>query len=181
MTEKSVQERFAPDNICFGCGPANPKGCASKFPPRGGTAGRVEARTASSGLPGVAQRGDHRRSHGLPLQLGGGAAPHGEAGPRGHLPSTVTAQYAIKLRKPTPSDRMLTLRARVVSSEGNRAEVEASVEADGEVCATCRGTFVSVQARPSRLPSLVALAESLSPALVDSLAEKAGATAGRGS
>ena len=26
MNEQSVQERYAPENICFGCGPANPKG-----------------------------------------------------------------------------------------------------------------------------------------------------------
>jgi hypothetical protein len=26
MNSKSVQERYAPENICFGCGPANPKG-----------------------------------------------------------------------------------------------------------------------------------------------------------
>ena len=37
------------------------------------------------------------------------------------------------------------LRARVVESEGDRAVVEASLEAGGKVTATCRGTFVAVK------------------------------------
>ena len=39
----------------------------------------------------------------------------------------------------------LHLRAHVVESTEDRAVVEATVEADGKVTATCRGTFVAVK------------------------------------
>ena len=59
-------------------------------------------------------------------------------------PFTVTADYAVTLRKPTPSGGSLHLRARVVESSDTRAVVDATLEADGVVRATCRGTFVAV-------------------------------------
>jgi hypothetical protein len=39
----------------------------------------------------------------------------------------------------------LHLRAHVVESSDDRAVIEATVEANGKVTATCRGTFVAVQ------------------------------------
>jgi acyl-coenzyme A thioesterase PaaI-like protein len=58
---------------------------------------------------------------------------------------TVTAEYSVRLRRPTPSDRPVRLRARIVESKADRAIVEATLESDGAVCATCRGTFVAVK------------------------------------
>ena len=60
-------------------------------------------------------------------------------------PVTVTAEFAVKLRRPTPSGGALRLRARVTESTDDRAVVESSLEAGGQVCATCRGTFVAVK------------------------------------
>ena len=60
-------------------------------------------------------------------------------------PCTVTAEFHVKLRKPTPSDRPVTLRARVVESSADRATIEATLESDGSVTATCRGLFVAVK------------------------------------
>ena len=60
-------------------------------------------------------------------------------------PFTVTADYAVKLRRPTPSGGPLRLRARVVESTDDRAVVEATLEADGAERASCRGTFVAVK------------------------------------
>lgn len=60
-------------------------------------------------------------------------------------PSTITAEYAVKLLRPTPSERTLRLSARVVESTDDRVSVEATLSADGRTCATCRGTFVAVQ------------------------------------
>ena len=62
----------------------------------------------------------------------------------GVLPATVTAEFHVKLLRVTPSGGPLTLRARVVESNGSRATVEASVEAGGQTTATCRGVFVAV-------------------------------------
>ena len=60
-------------------------------------------------------------------------------------PVCVTADYAVKLRRPTPTTGPLRLRAKVVESTADRAVVEASLEAAGAVCATLRGTFVAVR------------------------------------
>jgi acyl-coenzyme A thioesterase PaaI-like protein len=62
-----------------------------------------------------------------------------------HPPTTVTAEYAITLRRPTPVDAELHLRAHVVSATGDRAVVEGELEAGGKICATCRGTFIAVK------------------------------------
>jgi acyl-coenzyme A thioesterase PaaI-like protein len=59
-------------------------------------------------------------------------------------PCTVTADYAIKLLRPTPTDGLVYLSAKVVSSEGSKATVDGTLSAGGKVCATCRGTFVAV-------------------------------------
>lgn len=59
-------------------------------------------------------------------------------------PCTVTASYAVKLRRPTPLGPV-RLVARVTESSEDRATVEATLEAGGEVCATCTGLFVAVK------------------------------------
>ena len=60
-------------------------------------------------------------------------------------PCTVTADFAVKLLRPTPSQAPVHLAARVVESKADRATVEATLESGGKVCATCRGTFVAVK------------------------------------
>jgi acyl-coenzyme A thioesterase PaaI-like protein len=60
-------------------------------------------------------------------------------------PCTVTADYYIKLKRPTPTDAPVKLVARVVESTEDRAIVEAELIAHDNVCATCRGTFVAVK------------------------------------
>ena len=57
----------------------------------------------------------------------------------------MTAEFHVKLLRVTPSDGPLRLRARVVESKGDRATVEAEVEAGGQTTATCRGVFVAVR------------------------------------
>ncbi len=60
------------------------------------------------------------------------------------IPPTVTAEFSVKLLRPTPAGQPLRLRAHVAALEGTKAQVEASVEALGEVTALGRGTFVAV-------------------------------------
>ncbi|HEY6958815.1 MAG TPA: PaaI family thioesterase [Candidatus Limnocylindria bacterium] len=60
-------------------------------------------------------------------------------------PCTVTAEYAIKLRRPTPTDGPIEIVARPVEVGEDRAVVEAELIASGKVCATSRGTFVAVK------------------------------------
>ncbi|HEX2861826.1 MAG TPA: hypothetical protein VHN79_09305 [Lacunisphaera sp.] len=57
---------------------------------------------------------------------------------------TVTADYAVKLLRPTPLEAEIELRATVATHSGDRAVVEAELVSDAKVRATCRGTFVAV-------------------------------------
>ena len=50
-------------------------------------------------------------------------------------PCTVTAEFDVKLKRPS-SSAPVTLRARVVEAQGDRAVVEATLEAGGKVTAT---------------------------------------------
>lgn len=143
----SLQERYAPRTICFGCGPANPDGLhIGSFP-----SGDGDDEVVADWLPGP----NHEAFPGV---LNGGVigtlmdchsnwtAAYWLMRRRGtdKPPTTVTADYAIKLLRPTPTDGPVHLRARVVESTDDRATVEATLEADGRVTATCRGTFVAV-------------------------------------
>ncbi len=65
---------------------------------------------------------------------------HGQVTP----PCTVTADFHVKLKRPTPTSGPVHLQAQVVESSDDRAVVEAQLIAGGKVCATCRGTFVAV-------------------------------------
>ena len=62
-----------------------------------------------------------------------------------HPPCTVTAEYAIKLLRPTPTNDSVFLSAKVVDLTDDRATIEGTLTARGKVCATCRGVFVAVE------------------------------------
>ena len=60
-------------------------------------------------------------------------------------PCTVTSDFAVTLKRPTAMGPELTLWAKAVDIQGDRATVEATLTAEGKVTATCRGTFVAVK------------------------------------
>ena len=60
-------------------------------------------------------------------------------------PCTVTADFHVTLKRPTPLDAVLHLRAWPVELGPDRAVIEATLQAAGRVTATCRGTFVAVR------------------------------------
>ncbi|MFQ5795477.1 MAG: PaaI family thioesterase [Candidatus Bipolaricaulia bacterium] len=115
MAEKSLQEQYAPHNTCFGCGSANPKG--------------LRIRSFAQGDKVVAEWAPDPRHEAFPGVLNGGIIGtlldcHSnwtvawyltQRSGAEHPPVTVTADYAIELI------------------------------ANGQVCATCRGTFVAVK------------------------------------
>jgi len=145
MPEPSLQERYAPENICFGCGPANERG--------------LRIRSRIEGDEVVADWTPSAHHEAFAGALNGGIVGtlldcHSNWTAAVHLmrvrgldapPCTVTADYAVKLQRPAPSDRAVRLRARVREVLGDRAVVEATLEADGKVCARCVGTFVAVE------------------------------------
>lgn len=148
MTEQSLQDRYAPNGTCFGCGPANPEGLRIKSHAADGAAGNE---VVAEWTPGP----NHEAFPGV---LNGGiigtlldchcnwAAVHAVMRERG-LDSprvTVTANYTIRMRKPTPTDAPLHLAARATEIDGDRVTVEGELLAGDEVTATCTGLFVVV-------------------------------------
>ena len=145
MTGPSLQERYAPANACFGCGPANPLGLhVRSFPEGDEVVAEWTAAAHHEAFPGVLNGGIIGTL--LDCHSNWAAAYHlmGKTGDD-HLPCTVTAEYHIKLTRPTPTVGPVTLRARVVESGADRATVEARLEAGGKTTATCRGVFVAVK------------------------------------
>jgi len=142
---KSLQETYAPHNACFGCGPANPDG--------------LHVRSIVAGDEVVAEWEPSQKYEAFPGVLNGGIIGslldcHLNWAATWHLmnkagaerpPCTVTADYSIKLLRPTPTDQKIKLVARVVESTDDRAVVEGELIAHDKVCATCRGTFVAVK------------------------------------
>ena len=57
----------------------------------------------------------------------------------------VTADFHVTLKRPTPMDGKVLVRAKPVEVNGDKVVVEATLEANGKVTATCRGTFVAVK------------------------------------
>jgi acyl-coenzyme A thioesterase PaaI-like protein len=142
---QSLQEQYAPQNACWGCGPANAEG--------------LRIRSFARADEVVAEWMPQQKYEAFPGVLNGGIIGtlldcHCNWTAAWHLmhkepkqdspPCTVTADYAIKLLRPTPTSGAVSLAARVVESNGNRATVEGTLSAGGKVCATCRGTFVAV-------------------------------------
>jgi len=145
MSPPSLQERYAPHNACFGCGPANDKG--------------LRIRSFREGDLFVAEWRAEKHHEAFDGMLSGGITGtlldcHSNWAAAIHLmeragadapPCTVTADYAVKLLRPTPTDSPIRLEARVVESSDDRAVVEATLTAAGKPRATCRGTFVAVK------------------------------------
>ncbi len=145
MSEPSVQERYAPKNECFGCGPANTRG--------------LRIRSFEEGDELVAEFRPEPHHLAFPGVMNGGICGalldcHSNWAAAMHLmrkaaadapPCTVTSDFHVTLKRPTPIDQPLQLRAKVVESTDDRATVEATITAGGKVTATCRGTFVAVK------------------------------------
>ena len=144
----SLQERFSPNGRCFGCGPANDLGLRIRsFESPDDPDVVVATWTASprhEAFEGVLNGGIIGTL--LDCHSNWTAARHlMRARGSDRPPTTVTLDYAVRLRRTTPTDGPLSLRARVVESTDDRATVEAAIEAGGEVTATCHGTFVAVK------------------------------------
>ncbi len=145
MIEPCLQERYSPGSICFGCGPANPKG--------------LHIRSFVRGDEVIATWQAEKHHEAFPGMLNGGIIGslldcHCNWAAAWHLmqrdqldkpPCTVTADYAIKLLRPTPTGAPIELTARVVEATADRVTIEGVLSAAGKPRATCRGTFVAVQ------------------------------------
>lgn len=145
MNDISLQERYSPRGVCFGCGPTNEKGLRIRsFDREDEAVATWQPQSHHQAFPGMLNGGVIGTL--LDCHSNWAAAVHlmkraGQQAP----PCTVTADFHVKLKRPTPTTAPVTVRARVVESTSDRAIVESSIESGGVVTATCRGTFVAVK------------------------------------
>lgn len=143
--EKSLQDTYAPHNACFGCGPANEHGLRIKSFPQGNeVVAEFTPQQYHEAFPGVLNGGIIGTL--LDCHCNWTAAWHlmnrnGTSTP----PCTVTMEYAIKLRRPTPTDQPLRLVARVLESTDDVVTVEGELYAGDKVCDRCVGRFMAVK------------------------------------
>ena len=147
--EKSLQEEYAPLSACFGCGPANERGLRLRSFAQGedceeAVIAEWQPEKYHEAFPGVLNGGIIGAL--LDCHSNWTATWHlmRRAG-ASHPPCTVTADYSIKLLRPTPTNEPVKLAAHVVEATDTSAIVEATLTAHGKTCATCRGTFIAVK------------------------------------
>ena len=145
MNKKAIQDRYAPNSICFGCGPANKEGLQIKsYRMDGGLEMEFECEEKHQAFPGVINGG----IIGALLDCHGNWTAAMAIMDRNGLDApqcTVTAQYEVKLKRPTPLGPTLKLQSRVLALQDDRAEVIIELRTDGKTCATGRGLFVTVE------------------------------------
>ena len=145
MDGPSLQERYAPEGRCFGCGPRNEHGLRIRSFPAGDGAVVAEwqPRHEHEAFGGYVNGGIlgtlidcHSNWTAIATLMAAGWATE--------APSTVTAELSVRFRRPTPSDRALRLIGRPVEVAPDRVAVETEVEVDGVVTARGRAIFVPV-------------------------------------
>ena len=145
MAADGVQRQYAPNSICFGCGPANEKGLQiDSHRIENGLELFFETRTEHQAFPGMINGG----IIGSLLDCHGNwtaAIAIMEARGDDEPPCTVTANYSVKLLRPTPYDARLHVTSQVVELDGDRAKIEMELSAEGKVCAVGSGLFVAVK------------------------------------
>lgn len=144
--EKSIQETYAPQNACFGCGPSNPKGLRIRsFPSDGKIVAHWKAEVEHEAFPNILNGGIVGTL--LDCHSNWTAAYHlMKKNSLDKPPCTVTADFHVKLLRPTPTREVeLRIEAEVLESTTDRAKIFAQIIANGKVTATCEGNFVAVQ------------------------------------
>jgi len=141
----SLQDKYAPNGVCFGCGPKNKHGLRLKSVPSGdsvvadwrpkpyhiafgnfGNGGIVSVLMDCHGNWAAAYALMNSRSLSSP-------------------PGTVTSEYTVKFLRPSPIDKPWQLSARATKVEGDRVNVSGELKVDGILTATMTGLFVAVK------------------------------------
>jgi acyl-coenzyme A thioesterase PaaI-like protein len=141
---KSLQDTFAPNNQCFGCGPKNSLGL------------QIKSIVEDESLVAFFRPKPHHLA--FDNVLSGGICgtlldchsnwcaayfimkKRGESTP----PCTVTANYAVTLIAPTPLNQMLKIIARPEKVFERKALISAELFAEELCTARCEGLFVAV-------------------------------------
>jgi len=142
----SLQDKYSPNAICFGCGPKNAEGLRIKS--------RVEGEFVvadwepepyhvsfvgyvSGGIISVLLdcHGNITAGYSL-MKMRGLDSP----------PGTVTSELSLKYLKPTPIGKTLHLKAWATKIEGSKVGIEGFLEVDGVQTVSMKGVYVAVKA-----------------------------------
>lgn len=145
MTAASLQDTYAPNSVCFGCGPKNLKGLHLKSYPDGSVLvadwspkpyHAAFSNFASGGIISVLLDCHGNWTAAFTLM---------KSRNLDRPPGTVTSEYTVKFLRPTPISSDWTLRAWPSKVEGSRVAVKGEVLANGEKTAVMSGLFVGVK------------------------------------
>jgi acyl-coenzyme A thioesterase PaaI-like protein len=144
----ALQDRYAPNGRCFGCGPANTRGLRIKSVP---LAASADAHVVCDFVPEPHHEAFENVLNGgiigtvLDCHMNWTTIHHFIAA-RGldFAPPCVTAEFKVVLKRPTPMGP-IHVDAVVVAVEGDRATIEATMTAGGKVTALGTGIFVAVE------------------------------------
>ncbi len=136
----SIQERYFAESACFGCGPANPQGLrlhSTAAPDGDGVVATWQPQLRYAAAPGVLNGG----IVGTLLDCHAAAALYHLLRERGDDSMWATAEFTVALRRPTSHAAPLELFARVVELDESDARIEARLESEGKLRATCTAHF----------------------------------------
>ena len=141
----NIQNHYAPDSICFGCGPANEQGLQIQSIPNGeNTIATFQPQPHHQAFPNVLSGGiigtllDCHSNWTAAWTIMNNRNDD-------YPPCTVTAQYNVKLLWPCPTINPVKLTAKVTESNNKKAVIYAELIADDKVCAICEGIFIAVE------------------------------------
>jgi len=145
LGKRSLQEVYAPNGKCFGCGPANPHGLHIRsYVADGVVVADWKPEPYHEAFEGYVNGGiigvlfdchsNWAATYSLMKRKGLSTAP-----------GTVTAEYCVTHLSPTPSNITLHFVSKVVDLSDNKAVVETALEVAGKVTARFKGTFVAVR------------------------------------
>ncbi len=147
-TTSSLQETYAPQGRCFGCGPANAQGLRIRSFP---TADAADAHVLCDFTPASHHEAFENVLNGgiigavLDCHMNWTTMFHlMKKNGLDHAPCCVTADFKVTLKRPTPLGPV-HVDAHVVSSTEDRATIEAVMTAGDKVTAIGSGTFVAVR------------------------------------
>ena len=142
---ENLQDKYAPNGVCFGCGPKNRKGLRLKSVPMGD--GIVADWKPEPHHVAFGRFGNGGIISVLMDCHGNWAAAYALMKARGlpTPPGTVTSEYTVKFLKPSSIDGKWRLSARATDIDGDRVSVSGRLEVDEVETATMRGLFIAVR------------------------------------
>lgn len=151
---QALQDLHIPDNVCFGCGPEHPDGLRLKSRPVADGEGLVAEWTPADrfqGPPGIVNGG----LLSVPMDCHSAWTAMAVLTRRrddGAWVHVVTAEYRVRLRRPTPTGTTVRLRSHPGWVDGRRTSVRTTARVGDETTAELEGVFAAVDHRTYHLP-----------------------------